>query len=167
MNVKYLNPFVEAAAEVLQMEVGTSITRGAVALHRSPYAARDVTVTLSLIGQVEGTVLYGLSTDTALRLVSQIMGEPIDELDDLAQSGIAELGNVMTGRASIKLAQAGYDCTISIPTVILGSNTRISTLDVQRLALPLQTQYGDIEIDLALRESSRSSASKAVPATAG
>lgn len=168
MNVKYLNPFIEAAAEVLELEVGASITRGPIALHRSPYVARDVTVTLSLIGRVEGMVLYGLSCDTALQLVSQMMGEPIAEMDDLAQSGIAELGNVMTGRASIKLAQAGYDCNISTPTVILGAETRISTLDFQRLALPLQTQYGDIEIHLALREGTPSSATAAViHATAG
>jgi chemotaxis protein CheX len=168
MNVNYLNPFIEAAAEVLELEVGASITRGPIALHRSPYTARDVTVTLSLIGRVEGMVLYGLSTDTALRLVSQMMGEPIGELDELAQSGIAELGNVMTGRASVKLAQAGYDCNISTPTVILGSETRISTLDFQRLALPLQTQYGNIEIHLALREGKPSSATAtAMQATAG
>jgi chemotaxis protein CheX len=168
MNVNYLNPFIEAAAEVLDLEVGASITRGPIALHRSPYTARDVTVTLSLIGRVEGMVLYGLSTDTALRLVSQMMGEPIGELDELAQSGIAELGNVMTGRASVKLAQAGYDCNISTPTVILGSETRISTLDFQRLALPLQTQYGNIEIHLALREGKPSSATAtAMQATAG
>ena len=168
MNVKYLNPFIEAAAEVLELEVGASITRGPIALHRSPYTARDVTVTLSLIGRVEGMVLYGLSTNTALQLVSEMMGEPISELDDLAQSGIAELGNVMTGRASTKLAQAGYDCNISTPTVILGCETRISTLDFQRLALPLQTQFGDIEIHLALREGTPSSAPAAViQATAG
>jgi len=168
MNVNYLNPFIEAAAEVLQVEVGASITRGPIALHRSPYTARDVTVTLSLIGRVEGMVLYGLSTDTALQLVSTMMGEPIDELDELAQSGIAELGNVMTGRASIKLAQAGYDCDISTPTIILGCGTRISTLSLQRLALPLQTQYGSIEIHLALREgASRPTPAAAIQTSAG
>ncbi len=161
MNVKYLNPFIEAAAEVLRLEVGASISRGPVALQRSPYTARDVTVSLSLIGRVEGMVLYGLSTDTALHLVSRMMGEPIVEMDELAQSGIAELGNVMTGRASIKLAQAGYDCNISTPTVILGSQTRISTPDLQGLALPLRTQYGDIEINLALREAATASAAAA------
>lgn len=162
MNVKYLNPFIEAAAEVLEMEVGAAITRGSVALHRSPYTTRDVTVTLSLIGRVEGMVLYGLSNETALHFVSQMMGEPIAELDELAQSGIAELGNVMTGRASVKLAQAGFDCNISTPTVIMGANTRISTLDFQRLALPLETQYGQIEIHLALREGTSASATAAV-----
>lgn len=167
MNVQYLNPFIEAAAEVLALEVGATVTRGPVALHRSPYTARDVTVTLSLIGRVEGMVLYGLSTDTALQLVSQMMGDTIGEMDELAQSGIAELGNVMTGRASIKLAQAGFDCDISTPTVILGPATRISTLDFPRLALPLRTPYGDIEIHLALREGAPASmAATAVAAAA-
>jgi len=155
MDVKYLNPFIEAAAEVLALEVGASVTRGTAAIHRSPYAAHDVTVSLSLLGRVEGTVLYGLSTDTAKQLVSRMMdGEPVDGLDELAQSGIAELGNVITGRASIKLAQSGYECNISIPTLIIGTDTQIAIPDAQCLALPLQTQYGTIEVCLALRDAS-------------
>jgi chemotaxis protein CheX len=157
MNVRYLNPFIEAAAEVLHAEVGASITRGPVTLHRSLYTARDVTVTLSLIGRVDGMVLYGLSTATALQLVSCMMGDTLCDMDELAQSGIAELGNVITGRASIKLAQAGYECNISTPTVILGADTRIATPELQLLAVPLQTQYGDIDILLALREGNASS----------
>jgi chemotaxis protein CheX len=80
-----------------------------------------------------------------------MMGEGFQELSALAQSGIAELGNVITGRASMKLSQAGYEATISPPSLVLGANAAISTLDTPRLVVPLESQFGPVHIHLALR----------------
>ncbi|MFH1485725.1 MAG: chemotaxis protein CheX, partial [Chloroflexota bacterium] len=81
-------------------------------------------------------------------------GEPCQELDQLAQSAIGELGNVITGRATANLVDAGYVVRLSPPIVILGSNVLVSTLDLQRLVVPLNTKYGCMEIHMALRENS-------------
>ena len=152
MNVKFLNPFVEAAHEVLQAETHTSMERGPLGLEKEPYKTDDVTVIISLIGRVEGNVFYSMSEKTAIGLAARMLGEPLQELTHLAQSGIAELGNVITGRASVKLAEAGYDATISTPTLLLGRGSTISTLDYARLVVPLNSESGALEIHLALRE---------------
>jgi chemotaxis protein CheX len=73
-------------------------------------------------------------------------------LDKLAQSGIAELGNVITGRASMKLAEAGYESNISTPSLIIGRGATISTLEFPRLIVPLNTSMGSLTIHLSLRE---------------
>lgn len=154
MNVKFLNPFVEAAFEVLKAECGVTTQRGDLSLQRSACTANDVTVLISLVGEVQGVVLYGMSEATAIGMVSQIMGQPFEEFDDLAQSGIAELGNVITGQASRRLSEAGFESRISPPTLVLGKGTTISTLDFQRLLVPVHLELGEMEIHLALRESS-------------
>ncbi|MEW6650303.1 MAG: chemotaxis protein CheX, partial [Chloroflexota bacterium] len=115
MNVKFLNPFVEAAYEVLQAETGVQVERGELSLEQGMYITDDVTVILSLVGAVEGTVFYSLNKSSALRCASLMLGEPLDEFDGLAQSGIAEIGNVITGRASMKLSQSGFESNISTP----------------------------------------------------
>jgi chemotaxis protein CheX len=84
-------------------------------------------------------------------MVSKMMGQDFDELDALAQSGIAELGNVITGRAAILLAQAGFPADIAPPMLLVGRNMLISTLDVQRLVIPIETEMGKIEIQVALK----------------
>lgn len=66
------------------------------------------------------------------------MGETITELDLLATSGIAELGNVLTGRATIKLSEIGLQTDISPPTVIVGAGITVSTLDFPRLVVPIR-----------------------------
>ncbi|HPH96733.1 MAG TPA: chemotaxis protein CheX [Anaerolineaceae bacterium] len=152
-NVKFLNPFVDAAAEVLKAEVQLSIRRGNLSLQKSAMTADDVTVLLSLVGQVQGVVMYGMSTTTALDLVSRMMGQEFTEFDNLAQSGVAELGNVITGRATIKLSEAGYQSNISPPTLIQGHSIQVSTLDFSRIVVPLMTESGQIVVNLALRES--------------
>lgn len=154
MNVKFLNPFVEAAFQVLETECSTTAKRGDLALQRSACTANDVTVLISLVGQVQGVVLYGMSENTARALVSQILGQPFEEFDDLAQSGVAELGNVITGQASGRLSEAGFGSRISPPTLVLGEGTAISTLEFQRLLVPVFTELGEIQIHLALREGS-------------
>ena len=152
MNVKFLNPFVEAAHEVLQAETGLALTRGDLILKKEAFRTDEVTVILGIIGQVEGNVFYSMTERTAIGLAERMMNEPFESFIELAQSGIAELGNVITGRASVKLSHNGYESTISAPTMLLGKGATISTLDFLRLVLPLNSECGSLGIHLALRE---------------
>jgi chemotaxis protein CheX len=152
MNVKFLNPFVVSAHDTLSHEMHEPIERGDLRLETGTYTTDDVTVIISLIGAVDGTVFFSMSEETAMKLASALMGEKFETLDKLAQSGIAELGNVITGRASMKLAEAGYEANISTPSLIIGKGATISTLEYPRLIVPLTTSMGPLTIHLALRE---------------
>lgn len=143
---------MEAANDVLQAEAGIAVTRGKLSLQKSALTADDITVLISMVGQVQGVALYGMSIRTGLALVSRMLGQEFGEFNSLAQSGIAELGNVITGRASVKLAEAGYVANISPPTLLIGQGVTISTLDFARIVIPLAMDLGEITVHLALRE---------------
>jgi chemotaxis protein CheX len=151
MKVEFINPFISAAVQVLEQEIGAPVQRGSVALQKSCYTTQDVTAMVGVTGDVRGVVLFGMSESTAKGLVSAMIGQQFVIFDELAQSGIGEMGNVITGRASINLSEAGYDSTITPPTVIVGRGTMISTLDIERLVVPLSVPQGSIEIHVALR----------------
>ncbi|MCC7354173.1 MAG: chemotaxis protein CheX [Anaerolineae bacterium] len=153
MDVKFLTPFINAAVEVLAAELGGPVERGGIALHRSGYTTNDVSVILTIVGRLQGVVVYGLSQSTALAMVSQMIGQPFTQMDELVQSGVAEVGNVITGRASMLLASAGFVTNISVPTLVIGK-AMISVLDFQRLVVPLAFKCGQMEVHLALREAS-------------
>ncbi len=152
MNVKFLNPFVDAAHDILSLETHQAVQRGELRLEAGAYQTDDVTVIISLVGAVDGTVFYSMSKEVAVGLASVLMGEKFEAFDRLAQSGIAELGNVITGQASMKLAAAGFESNISTPSLILGKGASISTLEFPRLIVPLVTAIGPMTIHLALRE---------------
>lgn len=152
MKVEFVNPFVAAARDVLKKEVGSDVQRGKVYLHRSPFTSHQVTAMIAVTGSIQGLVMYGMSEATARAMVEKMLGQPCHTFDELAQSGIAELANVITGQASILLSQAGYTVQISPPALIIGHDTMISTLDLTRLVIPLDTDHGVIEAQVALKE---------------
>ena len=152
MKLEFINPFVKAAIDVLRAEVGSEVERGKLRLENSPSSSHDIAVMIGLTGSAQGVVLYGMSLATGKNIVSKMMGQECEEFDALAQSGIAEMGNVITGHASRGLSDNGYQCNITPPTLIVGTNTIIGTLDIPRIALPLITACGEVEIHLALRE---------------
>lgn len=152
MKAEFVNPFVTSAFQVLQTETRSEVSKGAVTLQESPLVSDEVTVLIGVVGRAQGLVLYGMSERTAKAIVSAMTGENIAVFDNMAESAVAELGNVITGLASGELERAGYPCKIAPPSVVVGRGTSISTLSIKRLVIPLQTSMGVIVVHVALRE---------------
>jgi chemotaxis protein CheX len=151
MRAEFINPFLQAATEVLASELGSTPTRGTVGLQRSAYTSDDVTAVVAVTGEIAGMVMFAMTEDTGRAMVSRMMGQEFPSFDALAQSGIAEIGNVITGRAAVLLSEAGFASDLAPPMLLVGRGTMISTLDVQRLVIPLETELGNIEIQVALK----------------
>ena len=151
MRAEFINPFVQAASEVLEAELGSAPQRGSIGLQRSAYTSDDVTAVVAVTGDVAGMVMFAMTEEVARAMVSKIMGQDFPTFDALAQSGIAEIGNVITGRAAVLLAEAGFPSELAPPMLIVGRDTMISTLDVQRLVIPMETELGNIEVQVALK----------------
>jgi chemotaxis protein CheX len=151
MKVEFVNPFVQAASEVLESELGGEAQRGTLRLHKTAVTTAEVTAVVGVTGTLNGLVLYSMSQATALSIVSRMMGQDFEEFNALAQSGIGELGNVITGRAGILLSEAGYPSNITPPALVIGKGSMITTLDLIRLVLPLETEVGALEIQVVLK----------------
>ena len=152
MRAEIINPFLQAASEVLESELGSPPQRGAIGLQRSAYTSDEVTAVVAVTGEVAGMVLFAMTESTARAMVSKMMGQDFPELDALAQSGIAEIG---------LLSEAGFASDLAPPMLIVGRGSMISTLDVQRLVIPMETEFGQIEIQVALKLTSAASARRA------
>ena len=151
MKVEFINPFIQAAREVLESELGGEAERGNLRLQKSAFTTDEVTAVVGVNGTVSGVVLYSMSESTAIGIVSRVMGQQFAELDDLAQSGIGELGNVITGRAGVLLSEAGYPSNITPPALVIGKGTMVTTLDLNRLVFPLETELGSLEVQIVLK----------------
>jgi chemotaxis protein CheX len=152
VRVEFVSPFVQAAREVVESEVGGETERGNIRLEKSAYTTDEVTAVVGVAGRVAGVVMLSMSEATARAIVSRLMGQEFPEFDSLAQSGIGELGNVITGRAGVLLADAGYPSNLTPPALVVGKGTMVTTLDLNRLVFPLQTEVGPLEVQVVLRE---------------
>jgi chemotaxis protein CheX len=150
VRAEFVNPFLQAASEVLQSELGSEPSRGSIGLRNSGRTTQQVTALVRVVGSIEGYVLYSMNDETARGIIERMQGAPCADFDELAQSGISELGNVITGRAATLLSRAGYSSNLAPPQLIIGEGTVISPVDERRLVIPLESAAGAIEIELAL-----------------
>ncbi|MCR4397913.1 MAG: chemotaxis protein CheX [Firmicutes bacterium] len=147
----FVNPFIYAGSEVLSHELKVEVQRGPLTLEASNATSSDVTIMLGVTGDPCGIVLYGMSEATAKGVLGSMMGERIPIFDEMAESALAELGNLITGLASVHLEKSGYLCRLTPPTVITGKGVIISTVNISRIVVPLLTPKGEIYISLCLR----------------
>jgi len=152
MKAEYINPFVVAAVEVFQTMLGTTPQRGTLSARKGVFTSQQCNIVLGVTGQLEGIIIYGMSIFTADKIASQMLGTTIRTFDELAASAIAELGNMISGNALTKLSSIGYRCNLSPPSIIRGTNVRISTLEIPTLVVPLITDWGELEINVGLQE---------------
>lgn len=156
-------PFFHAARQVLEQELGLEVRLSpASAQPMSDLSGGDLTVLVAITGDVEGSAFYRYSIPCALGIVSRIIDTPMDEMDDLARSGIAELGNVITGRAGILLAERGWSCTIAPPVVVVGRELKVHAPHLPVWQATAETPYGAVTIDVAVREIRPSSSAPGV-----
>jgi len=151
MKVEYINPFVTASFSVLEMLVGNTPRKGNLAMQPATFTSQQVNVVCGVTGQIQGSVIYGMSLTTADQIASAMIGQPIKQFDQLAASAIAELGNMISGNAMLQLSEAGFICDITPPTVIRGSKVEISTLAIPAVVIPLEVTQGDITITVGLQ----------------
>ncbi len=151
MQVDIINIFIKAAVEVLQQEIGETAAAGTVRVVSSAQTSEEVTVMIGVTGDIRGMVLLGMSERSAKAIVARMMGEPCPLFDELAQSGIAEMGNVITGLATQGIEVAGSNVTISPPALVAGGpGIIISTVNIRRFVVPLHTSLGDLVLHAAL-----------------
>jgi len=153
MRPELAQPFLLAAKGVLEQELGGDVGRGSFSVERGDFEAGEITAVIGVTGSLSGAIMYRMSEATALAIVGRMMNQEFKELDALARSGIGELGNVITGRAGVLLEKAGIVADIAPPMLIVGRGGTMSSLDIPRLMVPLQTRAGIIDMQIALRKS--------------
>ncbi len=153
MRVEFINPFIAAATMVLERLGNQRTEKGKLSLQSSPIQGNDVNTIIGVTGDVRGQVLYSMNLDAAMKVAQMMMmGMPVTEFDELCKSAVNELGNMITGNAASELSHNGFNCTITPPTLIMGKELLISIKNIQILVIPLITDFGQIDINVALSE---------------
>jgi len=155
MRVEYINPFVEAAFNVLKEVLGTDVKRGDLYLKSSTMQIMGVAALVGLAGDVEGRVLFDMTKDTALAVASGMNGEEMKVLDDMVKATITELANMITAQAVTKLHELGFKFDLTPPALFTGDNMEISNnLEVEALIVPMEIggKNGKIEVNVVIRE---------------
>ena len=152
MNAEYFTPFMQAGTRVVTELFGGEVTQGDQINRPAIFTTQPVSIVVGVSGQVQGYVVYGMSRETALEIVSVLMGTPPDHpFDEMAISALCELGNIITGNATAFLAEKHTTCDLTPPAMIRGAQVEIAT-SVPAIVASLYTRCGQIDITAALKE---------------
>lgn len=153
MRVEYINPFVESAYNVLSEVLGGDIKRGNLFLKSATKPVLGVAAIVGLAGEVEGRVLFDMSKPTAIKIAAVMNADDsMTTFDDLAKATISELANMITAQAVTKLHELGFKFDLTPPALITGDNMEVSDQEVEALIVPMETEHGSVEINVAIRE---------------
>jgi chemotaxis protein CheX len=153
MRVEYINPFVEAAFNVLKEVLNTDVKRGDLYLKSTTMSIMGVAALVGLAGDVEGRVVFDMTKQTALGVAGAMNGETFTVMDELAKATIQELANMITAQAVTKLHDLGFKFDLTPPALFTGENMEISNREVEALIVPMELgPIGKIEINVAVRE---------------
>jgi chemotaxis protein CheX len=153
MDVRLINPFIDATLHVLTSMAFTKATVGTPYLKKDDVAKGDVSGIVGLSGEARGTISVSFSEESILAIVSNMFGEKILEINDEVKDAVGEILNIVSGQARQKLEAMGRTLKGAIPTVITGKNHAISHITKQPIvAIPFETDNGSFTIEVCIEE---------------
>ncbi|HCW03508.1 MAG TPA: chemotaxis protein CheX [Clostridium sp.] len=155
MKVEYINPFIEASLEVINQTTNFKPTIGRIFAKNNSYSGDGVVILIGLTGKISGNVVLSLSKKLALTIASAMMfGMPVNELDEMSKSAIAELANMILGHTANIFFQNHMNIDITPPTVLTGENIQLTPTKSVTVCIPLNFDGGEsLQIDVSYQES--------------
>ncbi len=149
MDVKLINPFISATTNVLGTMAFINVQTGKPYLKKNDVAKGDVTGVIGLTGVAHGTISVTFQEKCILKIVSNMFGEEMKELNEEIADAVGELTNMISGQARKELEEAGKIFHAAIPSVITGKNHTIAHYTVgPKIAIPFYTDDGSFTIEV-------------------
>lgn len=152
MDVRFINSFVEATTDVLTTMAGVTPHADKPYLKKNRIAGGDVSGIIGLTGDASGSMALSFSEKAILRIVSNMLGEEIIEINGDIKDAVGEITNMISGAARKKIESLGLNITSAIPTVIAGKNHSVThVLGGPSIIIPFQTEAGSFVIDVCIK----------------
>ncbi|WP_054958170.1 chemotaxis protein CheX [Paenibacillus dakarensis] len=151
MKAEVINPFLESARRVIEQVIQVSPSTGNLGVKEISLIDNHIWIQIGMTGQMNGDIVFGLQEQVALRMVSVMMGGYVlTEMDEMGQSAISELGNMISGNASTILFNQGVSVDITPPKVIRSVNVT-DFARKKALSIPLLMDgIGELDIQVMI-----------------
>ena len=151
MDVKLVNPFINAFTAVLPQMGFPTPERTGMSVKEKTINSLGITVLVGFTKEIRGNVCYNMSEDTAKFIAStMMMGMPVETFDEMAQSAISEMSNMLTATAATNLTALGKEVDISTPSLSVGEDFQIKITPGQFLVVTMDIGGHVVEINIAV-----------------
>jgi chemotaxis protein CheX len=151
LDVKIINPFINATLNVLETMAFIKSKAEKPYLKKDSVAKGDVSGVVGFTGETNGTVFITFDESSILKIVSNMFGEKITEINNEITDAVGELTNMISGQARKELEEVGEVFHGAIPSVVTGKNHELISLTKgPKIAIPFKTDFGSFTIEVAL-----------------
>jgi chemotaxis protein CheX len=142
MNEMNMEPLIKASAHVFeQFQIAC---RAQDCAYQSEYDESDILTIIGITGDIRGQVMMRMPEAVGLDIASAMMGGAgIDQLDQMAQSALLELCNMICGNALTAYTEKGMSLNITPPTLVFGRSIGVSGAEVHTLRSTLLVNETD------------------------
>ena len=149
MDASLINPFINATINVLETMAFVKCKAEKPYLKKDDVAKGDVTGVIGITGEANGTIAVTFEEITILKIVSNMFGEEMKELNSEVADAVGELTNMISGQARRELEENGKVFEAAIPSVVAGKNHQITHYtDGPKIAIPFVTEGGRFTIEV-------------------
>ncbi len=151
MDVKIINPFINATLNVLETMAFVKSKAEKPFLNKDNVAKGDVSGVVGFTGETNGTVFITFDESCIVKVVSNMFGEQLNEINDEIKDAVGELTNMISGQARKELEEIGKVFQGGIPSVVSGKNHELKPMTKgSKIAIPFRTEFGSFTIEVAL-----------------
>ncbi len=155
MDVKLINPFPNATLNVLETMAFVKAKAEKPYLKKDNVAQGDVSGIVGITGDAKGTVSITFDELCILKIVSNMFGEEMKELNSEISDAVGELTNMISSQARLEIEKIGKLLRGATPKVITDKNHKlISMAKGPKVAFPFKTDAGGFTIEVCLEKKS-------------
>ncbi len=150
MDARIINPFLEAAINVLKTMAMVDPKPGKAFLKKDQVAHGDVTGIIGITGDAQGSMSISFTEPCIKAIVQNLFGMPVDEINDEVRDAVGEITNMICGDARRRLEADNINLQAGTPTIVAGTNHSITHVNNgPRIAIPFDTEAGRFVIEVA------------------
>ncbi len=114
----YIDYFANSTVEVLETIAGLRTEDMHQTKIYDDLDMGDIFIEVALIGDLQGSVVFGFTKDFSIQLVKTMLSFAPEEIDDLVCSALAEVSNISSGKGTIAISEKGTACDIRPPQIL-------------------------------------------------
>jgi chemotaxis protein CheX len=155
MNVIFINPFLQAAKNVVETMCQMQVIPQKPTLKTERTTYGEVTGVISMTShKMSGSMFLSFEKRCILQIVANmLMEDPKKKIDKEILDAVGELTNMICGGAKAQLSKLDQTFDMSSPTVVVGKGINLEYCnDGPSIVIPFQTDKGTfvVEANLAM-----------------
>jgi len=151
VDVRYINPFLEAVNSVLTTMGGVTPRPGKPFLKKDSKALGDVTGIIGITGDATGSLSITFTEPCIKAIVANMLDISVPAINKDVLDAVGEITNMICGDARRRLQKENINLSGAIPTIVSGKDHSVRHISNSPvLVVPFETDNGGLVIEVAL-----------------